>query len=167
MKVEIRFSIFLDEEKEKKNQRTRRRSKISSNKQFVDLNFLSIFVSHFCWFEKKKESASLQSLLESYLTYPRYIYPSAILLVLILLHLIPQSLILHNFDLLTEIQLIVASKIHFFGEEGFDVGVEGLPVGVFEMISGNWGDWLINWGFGGRGEGVDGWVDGWMGGWVE
>lgn len=73
--------------------------------------------------------------MESNLTYPRYIYPSAILLVLILLHLVPQSLILYNFDLLTEIQLVVASKIHFFGKEGFDVGVEGLPVGVFEVIS--------------------------------
>lgn len=26
---------------------------------------------------------------------------------------------------------------------------------------------MINWGFGGRGEGVDGWIGGWMDGWMD
>lgn len=138
MKVEVRFSIFLQGEKK----RPRRRSKtLRIDKQIVNLNFLSISSPIFVDL-KKKENPLLYKVSwnRTLHRYPRYIYPSAILLVLILLYLIPQSLILHNSNLLTEIQLIVASKIHFFGEEGFDVGVEGLPVGVFEVISVNWGD---------------------------
>lgn len=140
-KVEIRFSIFLDEERGKKT-KIEEEIKNSSNKQVVDLNFLSISSPIFVDWKKKKKSAFSTSLSLSLSGIVPYIgtqgtHPSAVLLALILLHLIPQSLILHNFDLLTEIQLIVASKIHFFGEEGFDVGVEGLPVGVFEMISVN------------------------------
>lgn len=74
MKVEIRFSIFLDEESGKKT-KIEEEIKNSSNKQVVNLNFHSILSPILSDLKKqqKKQPLSLQSLLESHLTYPRYI----------------------------------------------------------------------------------------------
>lgn len=52
-----------------------------------------------------------------------------------LLHSLPQLLVLLHAHLLARVELHYAAEIHLLGEERLDVGVESLPVRVLEVVS--------------------------------
>jgi hypothetical protein len=53
---------------------------------------------------------------------------------LVLLHILPQLPILLDLDLGARVELVETPEIHVFLQKRNDIGIEGLPVGVLEMI---------------------------------